>query len=166
MADLTINIFTSARKMIATLCCGLGLAIAGQAQADAYAVQVAAFATPSPAVAESYRQYGTVRVQRDANWSRVLIGTFADRDDAQLFLLELKREGFTDAFIRVLDSSAVVLDGNGDTEHSHAGTAPHRHMAEPDLQRLHKLSDEEKARAVYLDGELHLKEGERFIPLP
>ncbi|NNL57785.1 MAG: hypothetical protein HKO71_08530, partial [Pseudomonadales bacterium] len=58
MPPLTIDMFNIARKALRAICSVLTLAVASQAQANAYAVQVGAFAAPSPALAESYRQYG------------------------------------------------------------------------------------------------------------
>lgn len=134
------------------------------AQTSSYSVQVGAFSSPSPTLADKYKQYGSVKIAREAGLTRVLIGVFQSRDDAELLLMELQREGFADAFVRrtVAATAAIATTATPEaTPDSHG----HAHLPAQDQRRINQLSDAERARAVYLDGVLHLKEGDTFTPV-
>lgn len=120
-------------------------------QAALYSVQVGAFASPAQGFRESLTQYGSVTVDNSGALARFLVGNFKKRSEAELLRDELQREGFGDAFVR---SIGVV------TDHAHESGPVASEQA-----RIDALSEEQRNNVVYLDGVLHLKNGDSFVPL-
>jgi cell division septation protein DedD len=135
----------------------LSLLGAGSALADDYVVQIGAFRQPQADFAERARQVGTVTLSTGTSGlTRFQVGGFATQREAREALTQLRAAGYADAFVRRLASTAAPLE---DLPAVGAGPPPHN------TSRLDALPADLRAKVVYLDGVLHVKEGDRFIPL-
>ena len=148
------------------ICCAILLTTTtfAHAQTNSYSVQVGAFSSPPSTLADKYKQYGSVKIAREAGLARVLIGVFESRDDAELLLMELQRDGFTDAFVRRTAAKTAAV-ATTVTPQATPDSHGHTHLPAQDQRRINQLSEAERARAVYLDGVLHLKDGDTFTPV-
>ncbi|MBT8139375.1 MAG: SPOR domain-containing protein [Gammaproteobacteria bacterium] len=126
-----------------------------------YSVQIGAFASPAAGLQESLSQFGTVSIDRHGGLSRFLVGQFNERGDAELLRDELRREGYDDAFVRARGKASAAATVTSQ-HHSHTNSG----QSEADHARIHALSPEQRENVVYLDGVLHIKQGDSFIPLP
>jgi len=117
-----------------------------------YTVQVATYRNVPSNFVESLNQYGKVHAIQAGELTRVSIGSFDSRDGATNLLNKLRNEGFDDAFINRLGAST--------SSHSHSKIEQSSEMT-----KFHSLSPSEQDQAVFLDGKLFLKQGERFIPV-
>ena len=125
--------------------------------ADAnYTVQVGAYGAVDTQEINKLESYGVVNTRQVGSLTRVAVGETADLAEAQTLLAQLQSAGYSDAFIRRTSGQSEVTSAH---HHSH-GSHSHSHS-----ELLDKLSDEERRLAVYLDGKLHLKRGNEFIPV-
>ena len=123
--------------------------------ASAYTVQIATYRNLPNNFLTSAEAFGEVHTSQADDLTRVSVGSFNDRNEAQKLLSRLKQAGYEDAFInRLATSSAASTQHNNATHHS------------SEMAKFRNLSDAEKDRAVFVDGKLHLKEGNQFIPVP
>ncbi|MGB5326115.1 MAG: SPOR domain-containing protein [Pseudomonadales bacterium] len=140
---------------VALLC---AISVSGHAQESGarYSVQIGAYASPAPGLRESLVAFGSVSIDNSGELSRYLVGNFSNRGEAELLRDELQREGFADAFVRSI--------GGGPAAPSHSAHH-HRDIPAAEQSKLDALSAEQRSNVVYLDGVLHLKEGDTFRPL-
>ncbi len=138
-----------------------------------YAVQVGAFSKPSQAFADAVRELGEVNTaQSDAGITVFTVGRYATVDAAQADLARIQTT-YPDAFVRNMPAgarqpqdlpqdnavvAAVDKTPGADKSRYVSGTTE-------DSDLWNSLSDEERRRVVYLDGVLHVKQGEQFVPL-
>ncbi|MFK7794853.1 MAG: SPOR domain-containing protein [Gammaproteobacteria bacterium] len=136
------------------------ISIASSAQAhqhaNSYSVQIATYRNLPNNFLTSAEAFGEVHTSQANGLTRVSIGSFSNRNEAQALLSQLKKAGYEDAFISHLGASSSPSS----SEHNNP-TSPSSEMA-----KFRNLSDAEKDRAVFVDGKLHLKEGNQFIPIP
>ncbi len=166
-------------KIVKTLLLSAVMLAGGYVQsvnADDYGVQVGAFEVIDPAFIDKLVGYGEIIELSNDGLTRVIVKAGNSRADNEYLLKTLQDAGFGDAFIRSLGATSEVNasykrgrkvnpsdhDINSSGEHLHNGQS-HRHIEE-DAAWL-RLSPEERRNAVYLDGKLHLKQGDEFIPL-
>lgn len=156
-----------------------------------YTIQIGAFRNPTDQYAADARRAGPVYLTERAGGIMALsAGRFENRADAESTLNELK-EYYPDAFVAELSPRALAFatarelasDLGGATTSSTAGGAS---IPKSNLERasspaansgarpapsiseqrlLDRLTDDERRRVVYLDGVLHVKSGNDFIPL-
>ena len=135
------------------------------AQADQhdgpYSVQIAAYKILPDDFIESAEKYGSVHTSLLGELTRVSVGNFDDRSTAQSLLSQLKQVGYKDAFISRISSSMTSNQNPSKTHHRQSQSNPISEMA-----KFRNLPDADKESAVFIDGKLHLKEGNRFIPVP
>lgn len=142
----------SFRTMIGTLGCLLSLSATAGPDGALFSVQVGAYASPAQGLRESLTEYGSVTIDNSGALSRYLVGNFNSRGEAELLRDELRAAGFDDAFVRSI--------GTATQGHAHDDG-----VSGKDQSLLSKLTAEQRANAVYLDGVLHLKNGDNFTPL-
>lgn len=87
--------------------------------------------------------------------TRVKVGAYNNRDEAELDLESIQSNGFPDAFI-------TSYKGQQSAVSAPTPSRPLSHMKSPAWSRL---TEEQKRNVVYLDGVLHLHEDDKFIPL-
>ena len=130
--------------------------------ATEFTIQVGAFKNPSDAFANQVREYGEVNTaQRDNNITLFTVGRYDSVDSAKQELDRI-RGAFPGAFIRNMPAAARRSQASTPRE---TAVANETDSAIPDAQIWESLSAAERSRVVYLDGVLHLKQGDQFVPL-
>lgn len=136
----------------------LWVAPALTARAD-YTVQIAALRQPSAGLFDSASRFGEVRmVKTSEGITRYQVGRFANAGDARPIRDRLRSAGYTDAFVRHVPN----LDADGATAITtidEVSKLPSVSSAAADVP------EEVREHMVLLDGELHVKDGDRFVPL-
>ncbi|MEM1229179.1 MAG: SPOR domain-containing protein [Pseudomonadota bacterium] len=171
---MTQKAYRSARRggISLALAC-LALCATGAAQAEDYTIQIGAFSTPSDRFAASARSEGTLYyTARDGGMVALSIGRYASFAAAQNQLAQLQ-DSYPDAYVRRADPDAAqrwpgggagIAAETASATRAARGSAARRTNA-PDDAILATLSEAERKNVVYLDGKLHVKEGNRFTPL-
>ncbi len=138
-----------------------------------YTIQVGAFGKPSQAFADRVRELGEVNTTQNARGMTVFtVGRYATSDAANADIERVRRE-FPDAFVRSMPDSARSPDAKANAVAAADDTQGAERAGYPrlisgttrDSELWNSLSAEERRRVVYLDGVLHVKEGESFVPL-
>lgn len=144
--------------------------------ADKYTIQVGAYRESTDHILAQAHSLGEVSTRASGTLTFVSIGKYESRDSANADLYRIQTGGFSDAFVRriprnareqtaSINTSKISHSHGHDSEsHSH-GDESHEHLPEPIQRKLDKLTDEEKKNAVILDGKLHIKRGNDFIPI-
>jgi hypothetical protein len=138
--------------------------------AEEFAVQIGAFRQAEAQYLEPATNYGELLAATRADGiTQYSVGPFASIEDAQT-ALALLRAHYPDAFLRAAQKRARTITPGTMTALADippaapakpdSGAAP---VLEPTLWAT--LNQTEKANVVYLDGVLHIKQGERLIPL-
>lgn len=132
----------------------LSLLAASVSWADDYVVQIGALESPSERFAEPAQAIGDVRTSRAREGlTRYRVGSFPTKSAAEQALARLRAAGYQDAFVL---RTASVPEG---------AALPAVSAAPPATDELAGLPENLRRRVVYLDGVLHVKEGERFTKL-
>ena len=136
--------------------------------ADGYTIQVGVYKNLSKETLDSAEQLGNVYREAVGPLTRVTVGRYDTRAEAEVELSRIQSGGFDDAFVRSTgtsakgDSAQKIIDHHG--EHSHGGVK-HTHLPEAMEKVLSALPESERENVVILDGKLHRKEGDTFTPL-
>lgn len=139
------------------------------ASASEYTIQVGAFKNPSQSYADSLRSLGEVNTAQSSSGVTVFtVGRYNSVDAAKGDLNRIADQ-YPGAFVRNMPASARSAEfaSNGGSTSSASESAPARETgnSSPDTQLWESLSESERRRVVYLDGVLHLKQGDQFVPL-
>lgn len=130
------------------------LAAAG-AWANDYVVQVGALERPSEPFAERARTIGAVSTsQTDEGMTRYRVGPFSTKVEAEQAKAELRAAGYEDAFVLQTRRSSRTAE-----------LPPVSAGPESAADEVAALPEDLRRRVVYLDGVLHVKEGDRFTKL-
>ncbi|MEM8745048.1 MAG: SPOR domain-containing protein [Pseudomonadota bacterium] len=157
-----------------TALCALFLTCA--VSADSFDVQIGAFRNPDATNIKLPASVGELRrTSGPGGLTRFVVGPYDSRAAAATALATLKSAGFDGAFIRTSESSTGTVQVNASTRGSlstpssetrgQSDKDPATGISQSDLDRLMKLSEEERRDVVLLDGKLHRKVGDEFIPL-
>jgi len=144
--------------------------LSSSVNADNFGIQIGAYKNLSEEALERANALGDLQTVQSGNFTRVLVGSYSSRKDAQAQLSSIQAKGYTDAFVTTINRSSSTQ------AHSHAVSASHNsshvssghghtHLPNHINSKLSGLSNEELSKAVILDGKLHFKEGDRFIPV-
>lgn len=153
--------------MLLRICLLLSIVVSIAASAADFDVQIGAFRNPDAASLKVPAEIGSVRTSRsDDGLTRVLVGPFASRTEAAAARDRLRSMGYPGAFLRSAGLSARAAVTPTVVESAHrSAPADTSGPSQRDLDLLMSLSDEERRDVVYLDGRLHRKVGDQFIPL-
>ncbi len=145
----------------------VALAVSGVAHADSFNVQIGAYRNPDVNGIEVPANIGEVqRTTGPGGLTRLMVGPFAGRELAEKARDELKAAGFKGAFIRsTLDASTATTQSPTEYTAPRVSVEHESGISERDLAIVAKLSEDERRALVYLDGRLHRKVGDDFIPL-
>lgn len=129
-----------------------------------YMVQIGAFKNATSEA--KYSDAGTVGgvhhlLSSDA-WQKVMIGKFNSRQAAETARTELIGLGYQGAFLVNYDRVEAKLNESNIASQPavYSSTA-----SKSDVSALMDLSADEQSMAVYLDGKLRIKRGDRFLTL-
>ncbi len=161
------------RKVISAASACLALFATGIAWAERYTIQIGAFSTPSERFAEAARREGSLYyTPRAGGMVALSLGRYDSFASAQDELARLQ-DLYPNAYVRRADPDAALRwpTGAADVIATASGDAPARDpkptrdASSTDDAILATLSEAERKNVVYLDGKLHVKEGNRFTPL-
>ena len=132
--------------------------------AEQYAVQIEASKSPQLQHYEALKVHGNLYTGKASNgyiWTR--LGSYENKSRALDILKEVHAAGYNNAIITVQKSNNITsLSGL---------SKPTKHQYEIEnfdvktLKEWKMLTADQQANLVYLDGELHVKNGDKFIPL-
>ena len=136
-----------------------------------YTIQVGAFSKPSQAFADQLRELGEVNTAQNGRGMTVFtVGRYESASAAKADV-ERVRLRYADAFVRAMPeaarSASVAMTTPAPRQPQAASPARSRLVSgtSQNSELWDGLTDEERRRVVYLDGVLHLKQGESFVPL-
>lgn len=138
--------------------------VTGQAWASQYAVQLEASRSPQPEQFNTLSIHGNIYTEAANNgYIRTRLGPYGSKSRALEVLNEVHQAGFPNAIIakhqgNEMSSPAVITNSSKhkyDVENFDVKT----------LKEWKMLTPEQQKNLVYLDGMLHVKNGDRFIPL-
>lgn len=138
--------------------------VTGKCWAEQYAVQIEASKSPHLQRYESLKVHGNLYTEKASNgYIRTRLGPYENKNRALDILKEVHAAGYNNAIITVQKSNNITsLSGL---------TKPTKHQYEIEnldvktLKEWKMLTAEQQANLVYLDGELHVKNGDKFMPL-
>lgn len=135
------------RRFMIAWCFGIG---ASAAAAD-YTVQIGAMSEPDPAFTQAASAHGEVIAKRlPSGVTLFQVGRFQLRNDATALRNKLIEAGYADAYVKTTTVARSVEQSAPES------TQP---------AQLASLSPEEREKVVFLDGVLHIKDGDTFTPV-
>lgn len=141
--------------------------ISSQVLASQYAVQLEASKSPDIKRFQALSVYGKLyTVTAENGYVRTRLGPYDSKGKALDVLEQVHQAGYTDAFL------AKQKPGKANSPLV-SSAVPNKRTHKYDIETLDvktlkewkMLTPEQQANLVYLDGELHVKNGSRFIPL-
>ncbi len=158
--DIIVNKIT---LLVLTIIISITCISQAEQHTGSYSVQIAAYKYLPDNFIKSAEKYGSVHTSHLGELTRVSVGNFENKNAALELLLQLKKAGYDDAFINHISSSMI-------SNRSQISPQPYQHEnhASPssEMTKFRNLSEAEKERAVFIDGKLHLKQGNRFMLIP
>ncbi|MFK8030016.1 MAG: SPOR domain-containing protein [Gammaproteobacteria bacterium] len=150
----------------------LALFITSATYADSFDVQIGAFRYPDASKMKLPAGVGELRSTSGPNgFTRFVVGPYDTRSAAKQALAELRAAGYGSAFIRATRNriDAYEVDSRTSTPTAQTYTASQQSTSsgptQRELDQLMRLTEEERRNVVYLDGRLHKKVGDEFVPL-
>ncbi len=141
------------KKLYLTL--GLLMCFASQIHAGQFAIQLTASKTPQLAPFMQLEEFGNLYTTDAGNgFIRTRLGTFSGKQAALEALAKVHAAGHSNAFLVNADSDTGAIVEN---------SSPTNYLQ--DSTKWQMLSAEQQANVVNLDGTLHVKNGDDFIPL-
>lgn len=146
------------------------------ADSSYYSIQVISAQSPNLSDYNKLSEFGSIYTEHTRGSAvRVKVGSYFKRENAEIALRKIRERGFPDAFIsaysektrplpKKLSRPLPILEEISDTEK----------LKTPKLEKKpsplsppmwSKLTPEQKRNVVYLDGILHLRVNDDFIPL-
>lgn len=133
---------------------------AGPSAADRYVVQFGALKQPYEEYAEKARQIGSVlAVPTKSGFTLYKLGPYESGSSAREAMGRLRSAGYRDAYVKRSASQSSISNA------PMTATAAMPSKSSASLQDVSALPDELRSKVVYVDGVLHVKEGDRFTPL-
>jgi len=131
-----------------------------QKSENKYVIQVGAFRDVPEKMVTDIMSYGTVQQEKSGDLIRLSVGKFHSRKDAEVLLVDIKKQ-YPDAFVRQIPEGEGIKSKHNHVV-NHAEEHEHPHFDKKEMEKWQQLTEDQKAHAVYLDGELHLKYGDKF----
>lgn len=140
---------------------------AAPSHAEDYTVQIGVFKSSNAAYVATAQSLDTVyKNLNDNGFTVYTVGSFETRSQASALKGQLMDSGYSDAFVRSTEpSTSLTADTTTTNTIKTPINASFRPSSLSDEQMLSKLSEVERENVVYLDGTLHLKQGETFTPV-
>lgn len=114
------------------------------ANSEIFSVQIGSYKHFAEDTKNAVSEYGVVHVFTFKNLSRVTVGEFTDRQEAERLKAKLRAAGYQDAFVR--RTGYVNLA-----------------QAKSTIEKFNILISEMDAQAFYLDGHMYLFQGDGYI---
>jgi len=161
----TTTVHSRTSKLLSTIALAatlIGWSVAGNAAE--YAIQVGAFKNPNAGYAENLRGYGEVNTAQSNSITVFTVGRYGSVAEANADLGRIEAD-YPGAFVRNMPAAARSVATASPRPTAAVQSTSTRIRTTPDTQLWESLSDSERRRVVYLDGVLHLKQGDQFVPL-
>ncbi len=134
-----------------------------------YAIQLGAYKKPDMTIFSILDEYGSVYTEQATDGlTRIMIGNYASRSEAESVLQQIRGIGFGDAFLRFDGDVVGNIDALpvAETISSSVYSSNSEGYINPEsLPIWNQLSDYQRESVIYLDGVLHIEEDGKFIPL-
>lgn len=134
--------------------------ISDQHGENSYVIQVGAFQEISDKTVDDVAHYGAIQQEKNGDLIRLTVGAFHQRHDAEKLLADIKKK-YPEAFIRQYSGHE-----GSKIQHNHSNKQTeeheHPHLDKKEMEKWQHLTEDQRAHAVYLDGQLHLKYGDEF----
>lgn len=144
-------------RLVVWITAAVLVALASTTASAEFSVQIGAFRTVGSGFEDDARAFGSVYTDvTAAGVTRVRVGPFSSRAEADAAVRDIRAAGYNDAF---------VLRTGMDASSSLPSVAAAPPVSVSHTSDFDRLPADVRANAVYLDGALHVKEGDRFIPL-
>lgn len=153
--------------MLLTLVAGSSL-ITEAAWASQFAVQLEASKSPDLNRYASLSVHGKLyTVNTDNGYTRTRLGPYENKSKALEILEKVRAAGYADAFVARHDNGVSTSSAPAPAKPP-AGKVRYGDIENFDVKTLKEwsmLTPEQQKNLVYLDGKLHIKDGNNFIPL-
>jgi hypothetical protein len=140
-----------------------------QAESTSYVLQVGAYKQLDMTRFSVLEQHGTLYTEESAGqgFTRVTLGNFDSRAEAQDALINVHKLGFQDAFLRSAGSSVAATFEADDAPIVEMPSSYNSdgYLNPQSLPIWNQLSNDQRKNVVYLDGILHIEEDGQFIRL-
>lgn len=141
--------------------------------ADTYGIQVGAFKNVPAGLIGKLEDYAAVTTLQGKAVTSIIVGNYTTVSAAEMTLFELQNAGFSSAFIRDIDKARTQVQSSGQTRssvvNSHDKSSgngyEHPLFNAAEQAKWKTLSPSQQRNAVLLDGKLHLKQGDKFVPI-
>ncbi len=147
-----------------------------------FSIQIAASEAPNLAFYKESTGFTSLYAEEtSAGLVRIKLGSYINRKEAEKALVKVKSKGFSDAFItaytgkksgissikpkKSLSIAEHLDEDNVDEEVTINEPQENKLLPPSSSPAWSKLTAEQKRNVVYVDGILHLHEGDEFIPL-
>ncbi len=137
--------------------------------AELFTIQIGAFKTPNDTYSVPARAVGEIYATERSNGVTALsVGRFADVDAASAALAQISRH-YPSAYVRRAHPEAQLRNAPATASKAPLPPTTQTQAANPqqplETELLSSLTDDERKHVVYLDGKLHYKQGDSFVPL-
>ena len=153
-------------KMIALFLVLFITGLNAQAENGSYALQVGAYKQLDMALLSTLEQYGTLYTEEtDQGLTRVKLGNYASRAEAEDTLKMIRNMGFQDAFLSSASGGVSNFEADAPIVEMASSYSSNGYVNPESLPIWNQLSDDQRENVIYLDGILHIEEDGQFIRL-
>jgi len=125
-----------------------------------YSIQIAAVKHTTLGFYERVTGFDSLYEENSsAGFKKIKLGPYSSREDAEKSLEMVKNKGFSDAFISLYTTQLNGVSKNKQLDRFVGSVAPNT------LPVWSRLTEEQRKNVVYLDGVLHVREGDDFKPI-
>ena len=138
--------------------------VTGETWASQYAIQLEASKSPYLERFEVLSNYGSLYTETaDNGYIRTRLGPYESKRKTLDTLRYVHEEGFTDAII--VKHRGNIITQPASSSRTIKRQSDFENIDVKTLKEWNMLTPEQQKKLVYLDGELHVKDGDNFIPL-
>ena len=136
------------------------------AMASQYAVQLEASKSPDLNRYQALSVHGNLYTIAASNgYTRTRLGPYENKSKALDVLDKVKAAGYADAFIAKQQGGDITASVSSVASHPVKRQYDIENFDVKTLNEWKMLTPEQQANLVYLDGKLHVKNGNKFTPL-
>jgi len=161
------------KNIIFSGCMISSLIFVNTVSANDYTVQIGAYKYLSQRTINSAERFGQIfKSKTNTNLTRIQIGSFANRYEAASLLKQLRSAGYSDAYITLLNTDITsnstdnyaLRSGDSSQYVSDVNNLDITTTNAPIVEAtFDNLTEDEKSKATYLDGDLRIFENGQFM---
>ncbi len=151
----------------------LAISLNALAKNALFSIQIAATEAPNLTFFKETTGFNSLYSEEtESGLVRIKLGSYISREEAEQDLIKIKNKGFPDAFITSYTGKKTIKSTK--LKKQPAISSEEITINEPKENKLlppssspawSKLTEAQKRNVVYVDGILHLRDGDKFIPL-